>query len=211
LPRSLQAIVDRALQKNPAKRYADMDAMKAALSAARARLIDQLPPDRGVVATAGATTVLTPRPAELVAAKDQGRAVSGAKRTIPRWWMWTAAAVLAAGLGTAIWWSVTHRSTPPAPTPAGEPATIVLDILPWANIDSIVPKGGGKNLVPVNTVTPDVISLPPGDYHLTASHPKFQKLELDFTAAPGERVELRRSMTGLQPDDAAKLGFRRGP
>src|SRR5262249_47892042 len=49
LPATLQSVVDRALEKQPEHRYADMEAMRQALEAARADVIAQPPVERRAV------------------------------------------------------------------------------------------------------------------------------------------------------------------
>src|SRR5262249_48466563 len=67
LPATLQSVVDRALEKQPEHRYADMEAMRQALEAARADVIAQPPVERRAVFAppSAGTAIATPTPPQL--------------------------------------------------------------------------------------------------------------------------------------------------
>ena len=89
-----------------------------------------------------------------------------------------------------------------APGTAGTPGTIVLNIAPWATIDAITRKSDGQRVGEPNLVTPVVVALPAGEYHVKASNPAFsQALEFDLSVAAGGVQEVRRAMPDLQPEE----------
>jgi hypothetical protein len=85
---------------------------------------------------------------------------------------------------------------------------VAVEILPWATIPSIVRRSDGVNVAPADLVSPDVLSLPPGDYRLTATHPRFDTLQMDFSVAAGGYVELRRTLRGVDTTTASAAGLR---
>jgi hypothetical protein len=86
--------------------------------------------------------------------------------------------------------------------PVSAAGSVVLDIAPWANIDAITKKADGKAASGGCTVTPCVISLPAGEYHVRASNPNFQgPLEFDLTVEAGGIREVRQAIPGFKPED----------
>jgi hypothetical protein len=115
------------------------------------------------------------------------------------------ALVVVVALGTA-WWFLGRTSSPvvspvASPVAATEAGTAILDILPWATIESITLKADGNVVKTECGVTPCVLSLPAGQYHVRAVNPNFPgTLEFDMTVdARGVREE-RRSFPGFQPE-----------
>jgi hypothetical protein len=98
-----------------------------------------------------------------------------------------AALVLALIAGAFIW-----RATTSAP-----PTAVVFDVAPWATIDAITRKADGQRVGESGLVTPAVVSLPPGDYHVRASNPNFSILEFDVTVQSGDSQTVRREMPGF--------------
>jgi serine/threonine protein kinase len=225
VPDSVVAIVDRMLEKDPARRYPTMDIVRQALANARAGIDGSTAPYVIVEPIAGAedpagaesqvsreppTQAGPPRPPTLAPMYDSNAPTAATVRHRPRFGtaLLAAAVIAAAGIGWAVWLSVRGpRQTPPPVDLL--PGTVAVEILPWANVRSIVRKTDGANVAPPNLVTPDVLSLPPGDYRLTATHPRFEALDVDFTVTSGAYVELRRSLRGVKSDEAATVGLRR--
>ena len=91
--------------------------------------------------------------------------------------------------------------TPPIIETSATPGSVVLDIAPWANIDAITKKGGGAADARCK-VTPCVLSLPPGEYHVRASNPNFQgPIEFDVAVEAGQVREMRQTIPGFKADD----------
>ncbi len=86
--------------------------------------------------------------------------------------------------------------------PVGAPAAVVLNIAPWAKIDSVTNKRDQTPVAVGDAVTPTVLMLAPGDYHVRASNPNFPSpLEFDVTvAAGGTRQDVHQTMPGFQPE-----------
>ena len=112
LPPGLDAVVERALAKQPGQRHPSAEAFAAAL---RAALDD--------AAGADATVVLPRLPAS--PDREAGRPVG--------WWLGAAAALLAAAGGGALWWLATRdagetprvaQAAAPPSAPASAPATV---------------------------------------------------------------------------------------
>jgi hypothetical protein len=85
---------------------------------------------------------------------------------------------------------------------AGATAAVVLDIAPWAKIDSVTNMGDHTLVAIGDAVTPTVLMLTQGDYHVRASNPNFPSpLEFDVTvAAGGGRQDVHQTMPGFQPE-----------
>lgn len=62
--------------------------------------------------------------------------------------------------------------TGPEPNPAPRPGYVAVDIHPWGEIQSIRNTATGQLInLPPNPVTPIKLSLPPGEYEMTITHP----------------------------------------
>jgi len=113
-----------------------------------------------------------------------------------------AAAVLAVGLGIWMFATRTPDVDTKKPVPDGPPGSVVLDIVPWANIVEITRKADGRAVTTPCTVTPCVASLPAGDYHVKASNPNFPApLEFDVAIEAGGVREVRQSIPGFKAED----------
>lgn len=79
---------------------------------------------------------------------------------------------------------------------------VVINIAPWATIESLTDRRDGRTVELPDSTTPLVLALPPGDYHLRAVNPNFPRpLELDFTVRPGDGVqEVQQAMPDFQAD-----------
>jgi len=85
---------------------------------------------------------------------------------------------------------------------AGAPGSVVLDVLPWANIVAITRKADGAAVTTACTVTPCVASLPAGEYRVKASNPNFpDPVEFDVAVEAGGVREVRQSIPGFKAED----------
>src|SRR5207245_7237798 len=82
------------------------------------------------------------------------------------------------------------------------PGSVVLEIAPWANIDAVTTKASGKPASAGCTVTPCVITLPAGEYHVRASNPNFPgSLDFDVVVEAGGVRNVRQAIPGFKPED----------
>jgi len=109
LPAWLDAVIVRAMAKNPNERFADAAAMRAAIEA---------PPAPAVTATASPATV-APAPTAAVASVSRG----GGRHPLP--WL-VAAIAVAAGIGVGIMLTL-DSPAPPAPAPVASAAGAATD------------------------------------------------------------------------------------
>ncbi len=110
-----------------------------------------------------------------------------------------AAAVLLAAAVVA--WTLMPSAAPPAPS-VPVVGTVVLDIAPWATIDSIRSIADGKPAQSDCHETPCLLSLPAGGYHVRASNPNFPgTLEFDVKIEPGGVREDHRTIPGFRPEE----------
>jgi len=115
---------------------------------------------------------------------------SPSSRQVP----WTVAAIVAILVVTIAGVLVRRASVPGAAEP------VVLHVIPWARIDAITPKAGGRPIGGANLVTPCVVALPPGEYHVRATNPNFPPLDFDLTVKSGGPQEVRYRMPGFDPE-----------
>ncbi len=101
---------------------------------------------------------------------------------------WTVAAIVAILVLTIAGVLVRRASAP------GAAETVVFQIIPWAKIDAITPKAGGQSIGGANLVTPCLVALPPGEYHVRATNPNFPPLEFDLTVKSGGPQAVRASL-----------------
>src|SRR5262249_52193632 len=127
-----------------------------------------------------------------------------------------AAAVLVIGIGiwlfgpstTGVTKEVGGGTSPRVETPA-TPGSILLDIAPctdiapWATIDALTQKADGAAAAATACkVTPCVLSLPVGEYHVRASNPNFQgAVEFDVAVEAGQVREVRQAIPGFKAED----------
>jgi hypothetical protein len=97
--------------------------------------------------------------------------------------------------------SVQPDVQPAAPAqPAVQSASVTFDFTPWANIEAIVRKDNGRRVDGGSAlVTPCIVTLAPGEYHVRASNPNFSRLELDITVQSGNSQVVRHEMPGFDP------------
>ena len=97
-------------------------------------------------------------------------------------------------------WSLTGGD-PPRPVNAPGSGTVILDILPWATIESITLKAQGTVMQTDCSATPCVLSLPAGQYHVRAVNPNYPgTLEFDVTVESNGIREQRQSFPGFEPE-----------
>jgi tetratricopeptide (TPR) repeat protein/predicted Ser/Thr protein kinase len=175
-------------------RTVHVDAAVAQASAARA-LEREAPPPKPV-------RVEPPRAVETAAAVTQVRAPEAVAPPAPRRLapILAAAAAIVLIFAAVIAWRVLSQRPTPGP---GEATSVVLDVAPWATIDAITRQSDGQTVVGSPLVTPCVVQLPPGAYHLRASNPNFVTAEFDFTVASGGTQELRFEMPGFDVEAEA--------
>ena len=121
------------------------------------------------------------------------------RRLTFRPWQMAAAAIAALAIVGAF---VASRGRTAGPTPgpaAASATTVVLQVEPWAKIDAIIRKADGQTVGGTDLVTPAVVALPPGEYHVQASNPSFAPLEFDLTVTSGESQTVRQEMPGFDP------------
>ena len=86
-----------------------------------------------------------------------------------------------------------------ASTPVSSPTSVVFNVAPWAKIDAITRKTDGKAAGGTDLVTPCVVALAPGEYHVRATNPGFPPLEFDLTVKAGDSQAVRYEMPGFDP------------
>jgi len=100
----------------------------------------------------------------------------------------------------AVIWGAWPRSQPPTSL-----TSVLIDIKPWARIESITRAGDGGAVPIPETTTPSVLALAPGEYHVRVSNPFFpQGLEFDVRVEAGAYQEIRRALPNLNPEDEFK-------
>ncbi len=83
--------------------------------------------------------------------------------------------------------------------------TLVLNVAPWARVDSITRVPDQKAVPIEDLVTPCVITLPPGTYHLKVSNSDLnQRLEFQVKVAPGQPQSQNYTLPGFTPEMALK-------
>jgi hypothetical protein len=100
-----------------------------------------------------------------------------------------------------------NADAPPAPPPA--PGTLVIDALPWGEIERIADATGRAWPVGSDRYTPFVASLPPGEYVVSLRHPDAgEPTSVKVTVRSSQR---ERRVIALRPIDAdeylRKAGF----
>ncbi len=78
------------------------------------------------------------------------------------------------------------------------PGTVALNVVPWAKIDAIYSVYDGHEIEPDGLVSPCTVSLPPGRYSFTVSHPDFGSIELPVIVKSGEVTKVEHSLISTQ-------------
>jgi len=123
---------------------------------------------------------------------SQRTATSPPDRSGSRWrtvLVISALVLAAAGAG----WLFVLRPEPVAPA-AG---TLVLTVLPWAEIERIAPVLTGHALTLTETTTPFTIDLPAGAYRVTATNPFHASMTFEVTVAPASVARVRQTLPGF--------------
>lgn len=98
-----------------------------------------------------------------------------------------------------IGWAAYKGSTPSAPSGGASPqAAILVDILPWAEVKEVRDLATGKTL-PLTGQTPLRMVVPPGDYRLVLTNPKFDTLETSVKVQAGEEKVVRQAFPRFDP------------
>ncbi len=86
---------------------------------------------------------------------------------------------------------------------AGTMARVRLDVAPWAEIKQVKNLSTGE-VLKVSGQTPLEFELPPGEYRLLLSHPKFRDIAVPIQVTAGQVHELRRAFTQFDPAEVLK-------
>ena len=71
--------------------------------------------------------------------------------------------------------------------PFYSPGSLILNVTPWASVDSITSVDSGETLqIEEELITPCVVPLPPGAYRVRVSNPYFGPLEFEVNVSEGE-------------------------
>ena len=177
--------VERKRAEADARRRADEEARIARAAAASA-----------ASASAAETVVIPAFPSH---EEDAPAAPAGRTR------MLVAGGVAAVVLVGVVAWLATRTASPaPAPVVAGAPASVLINIRPWAKLDRVERKSDGQAVDASCAATPCLVSLAPGEYHARASNPYFQPLEFDFTVTADSAQEVRQALPGLKTEDEVR-------
>lgn len=138
---------------------------------------------------------------ERATARAAARSAPAARR---RRVVWATSLLAVVAVAAAFWYVVESvRQEPPArvvadgpieptepTTPAAAaPGTLVLDVLPWAEVESIVDQDGERHATGERLFTPLHLDLPPGIYTLTLIRPgAAEPREISVEVRPGERA-----------------------
>ena len=74
------------------------------------------------------------------------------------------------------------------------PGTVALNIIPWARVDAIYSVYDGHEIEPDGLVSPCTVSLPPGRYTFTVSHPDLGSVDLSVIVKSGEVTKVEHSL-----------------
>ena len=207
-------VLAKALAKTPDERFGEAREMLAAMRAAESDTVPLSSPHPLASAPAPLVTVTEPLhasapaavPASVVtevdglppvAPKEEPDAAlprafdrSGARRWLPFLGIGALMTVLALG------WALTRRGSHPSGAAGPPPAvstdrgTVVIDALPWGEVERIVDDAGRPWPLGADRYTPFVASLPPGDYVISLRHPEVAepaRLRITVRASQFER------------------------
>jgi len=174
LPPALPVILEKMLRKDPLQRYQDMDQVVSAFEGlaedVRELELRKRPPKEVREKRAApqapaevaheASTILAEHAAEAPVSEAPGKRIRVGGKVL-------AASILGVLIVAAI---LGYLLYPTSPT-----GTVMLTILPWANITAIQEDGGGNVALPEVLTTPCRMSLPPGRYAVTCAHPDYAR------------------------------------
>jgi eukaryotic-like serine/threonine-protein kinase len=185
---ALDAVVMRALEKDPGQRFQSADAFIAALDAA---LIDP-------TATSGATTAFAPLPPVVATEEVEGQEAEEERRR--RWWRWALAA-LALLLIALLVFGLTRETTTEVPDVTGNQLDTAITLLKEDGF-GIGEVERVEREVPANTVLET--SPPSGDAALDCAVWRFfcSKPEVSLTVSAGPGTAKVPSTAGLSREDA---------
>ena len=113
-----------------------------------------------------------------------------------------AAALLVVLVGV---WLATKGGPGPTPTPGPAAVTsISFNLSPWGKIDSITRKSDGREMVTAELITPCVVPLEPGEYHVRASNTFYGATEFEITVVAGTSQHVQRKFDAFKPEDEAR-------
>jgi serine/threonine-protein kinase len=214
---AVQSIVDRALAKNPADRFASVRELRRALIRAH-------PQSDSLATTLTLSAEHSPVDAAGERAEPAGPPSIAARltTTITRHKKTTAAAgaLLVALAFVPLGNRFFERSPPAAPPPAGAdavapaapkgadlpvpPGVVVVDATPWAELQEIVRRDGTRADVPEKAITPLRLELAPGEYTLVLKGPDGDVQRLAATVTSGAAADLRAQFRTVDPSEYLK-------
>jgi len=189
---ALDAVVMRALEKDPGQRFQSADAFIAALDAAIA----------DPTATSGATTAFAPLPPVVATAEENAQEAEEERRR--RWWRWALAA-LALLLIALLAFGLTRDTTTGVPDVTGNQLDTAITLLKEDGF-GVGEVERVEREVPANTVLET--SPPSGDAALDCAFWRFfcSKPDVSLTVSAGPGTAKVPSTSGLSREDAeAKL------
>jgi hypothetical protein len=109
-----------------------------------------------------------------------------------RGWHGVAAAAVVLALAAGYRAPTARPAKPAAAAPAlATPATLVIDALPWGEVERIVDDEGRSVGLGADRYTPFVASLPPGDYAVSVRNPEQARAETFEVRLKAAQVEKR--------------------
>jgi predicted Ser/Thr protein kinase len=173
IPESLVPVLARTLAKAPEDRYGEARELVAAIREAHSRAIPRatVGPTRDAVAIAPEPLPAPDASTPTVVPTGMGTEPlsSAATRSFrisrwPRWLPVVSVAVLLAMIAGGVAWQRRPRES-------AARGTIVINALPWGEVEQIVDGAGRRWPAGPDRYTPFMASLPPGDYVISVRHP----------------------------------------
>lgn len=116
-------------------------------------------------------------------------------------WVWV-------GVGLAVVMAVILVFNWSAWLPFYSPGSLVLNVTPWASVDSITSVDSGETLpIEEELITPCVVSLPPGAYRVRVSNPYFGPLEFEVRVSEGESSVVTQQLPDFNLDEEISALF----
>ncbi|MCH8820398.1 MAG: PEGA domain-containing protein, partial [Acidobacteria bacterium] len=92
--------------------------------------------------------------------------------------------------------------------PIYSPGSLVLNVTPWANVDSITSVDSGEKLpIGEGLITPCVVQLPPGAYRVRVSNPYFGSLEFEVSVSEGEPTLMSQQLPDFKLEEEISAIF----
>ncbi|MEE8350292.1 MAG: serine/threonine-protein kinase [Acidobacteriota bacterium] len=112
-----------------------------------------------------------------------------------RKWVWL-------GVGLAVVMAVTLALNWNMSLPFYSPGSLVLNVTPWAKVDSITSVDSGEAvLIDGDLTTPCVVPLPPGAYLVRVSNPYFGPLEFEVNVAEDEAARVNQKIPDFNVEE----------